>query len=65
VKTNEDYLRLAQWAYTQYQNQPTNIFKGSMARQYAEILALNLDVSFDEARAMAKNPEAKLPKGKD
>lgn len=62
AKTNDDYLRLAQWAWKKYQDNPNIMPNGELVNKYIDILALNLDIHFDTAKEMAKDPDFRLPK---
>lgn len=61
-KTNHDYLRLAQWAYRKYEDNPYIMANRSLLNKYIDILALNLDIPFETAEEMAKDPDFRLPK---
>ena len=62
MKTNNDYLRLAQWAYKKWTDQPAIMKNRELRDKYIDILALNLDLHFQDALEMAKDQDFKLPK---
>lgn len=61
-KTNHDYLRLAQWAYQKYLDNPYIMANRAILNKYIDTLALNLDIPFDTAEEMAKDRDFRLPK---
>lgn len=61
-KTNHDYLRLAQWAYQKCREDTYTIRNRAMLNKYIDTLALVLDIPFETAEEMAKDPDFRLPK---
>jgi hypothetical protein len=61
AKSTADYLRLAQWAYKKYSATPGYMSAMSLWFRYVDILSYELQIPFETAREMSKDPNFRLP----